>query len=242
MDRRSLLVFGVSALACRKSPERPKGPRTRTVEGVEMIELFPHDADESSTLLVAIHGMGDRPERWIDAYRAFPARAHVVLPRAFDRYGDGFSWFTFRDAMTDAELGSEVDAAETRLWKAIAAVRGASGAPRLRGGVRKTLVTGFSQGGILSFAIASRRPTEIAAAFPVSGSCPGPLLPQGKAAPVRAFHGTEDRLLDVKWGRDAVRAFVEKGNDATLREYPGVGHTITDEMRRDLWDAIVKAL
>jgi phospholipase/carboxylesterase len=232
IGRRSLLVFGASSLACRKSPERPKGPRTRTIEGVEMIELFPRDADESAPLLVAIHGMGDRPERWIETYGVFPGRAHVVLPRAFDRYGDGFSWFTFRDGMTDAEFGTEVGAAEARLWKAIAAVRGG----------RKTLVTGFSQGGILSFAIASRHPTEIVRAFPVSGSCPGPLLPKGKSAPVTAFHGTEDRVLDLKWDRDAVRAFAEKGNDASLHEYPGVGHTITDEMRRDLWNAILKEL
>jgi phospholipase/carboxylesterase len=230
--RRSVLAFGASVLACSKSPARPNWPRTRTVLGVEMIELFPNDADESATVLVAIHGMGDRPERWIETYRAFPGRAHVVLPRAFDRYGDGFSWFSFRDAMTDADFGAEVGAAEARLWPALAAVRGA----------RRMLVTGFSQGGILSFAIAARHPTEIVRAFPVSGSCPGPLLPQAKSAPVTAFHGTEDRILDVKWGRDAARAFAEKGNEATLREYPGVGHAITEEMRSDLWNAIVKAL
>jgi len=232
IGRRSLLAFAATCLACRNTPERPKSPRTRHVAGLDVVELFVHGADERSPLLVAIHGMGDRPERWIDTYASFPRAAQVVLPRAFAPLGDGFSWFSLREGTTDAELGDAVGAAEARLW---------TGLDALAGG-RKPVVTGFSQGGILSFAIASRHADAIVRAFPVSGSCPGPLLPQGKAAPVTAFHGTDDRVLDIKWGREAVHAFVERGNDATLKEYAGVGHTITAEMRRDLWDAIVKVL
>jgi predicted esterase len=70
------------------------------------------------------------------------------------------------------------------------------------------------------------------------------LLPQNKArtAPLLAFHGTADRVLNVKWGREAVHAFNEQGNEAELREYEGVGHTITPQIHRDLWDAIGRAL
>ena len=105
-----------------------------------MIELFPQDADESSPLVVAIHGMGDRPDRWVDDWRRFPARVQIALPRAFDP------------------------------------------------------------------------------------------------------HGTADRVLDVKWGREAVHAFKEQGNDAEMREYEGVGHTITSRIHDDLWSAIQEAL
>ncbi len=199
-----------------------------------MIELFPHDADESSPLIVAIHGMGDRPDRWVDDWRTFPARAHIALPRAFDPYGSGFSWFQFKSGMTDEQFGAEVGASEARLWKGVAKLAGK----------RRVIVTGFSQGGILSFAMAARHPNEVIRAFPVAGSCPGPILPQNKAraAPVLAFHGTADAVLDVKWGRETVNAFKEQGNEAELREYEGVGHTITRQIHADLWDAIVEAL
>ncbi|MBX3222955.1 MAG: dienelactone hydrolase family protein [Labilithrix sp.] len=238
--RRMLLGLGAAAVVphtagctrARSSP--PPWPRTTTHEGVEMIELFPRDADEGSPLIVAIHGMGDRPDRWVADWREFPARVQIVLPRAFDPHGGGFSWFRFEDGMTDAEFGAVVGSAEERLWRGIAKVAGK----------RRAIVTGFSQGGILSFAIAARHPGEIVRAFPVAGSCPGPILPQNKAraAPLLAFHGTADRVLDVKWGREAVNAFKEQGNEAELREYEGVGHTITSRIHEDLWDAIRKAL
>ena len=240
ITRRRLLFLGllgltVTVLGC--TPTRPAPapwPRTTTYEGVEMIELFPHDADDHSPLIVAIHGMGDRPDRWVDDWRTFPTRAQIVLPRAFDAYGRGYSWFKLDEGQTDEQLGAVVGASEARLWKGIAKV--AAG--------RKVIVTGFSQGGILSYSMAARHPNEVLHAFPVSGSCPGPLLPQNKAhaAPISAFHGTSDRVLDVKWGREAVNAFKEQGNDAELREYQGVGHQITAQMHQDLWDAIARVL
>jgi phospholipase/carboxylesterase len=235
LRRRDVLLGTLALAACRQKedpPPRPTGPRTRDYDGVEMIELFPHDADESSPIIVAVHGMGDRPERWVDDWQKFPARARIALPRAFHPYSGGFSWFALRDGMTDEELGAGVGAAEERLWKGIA---------KLAAG-KRVIVTGFSQGGILSFAMASRHPNEVIRAFPVAGSCPGPLLPKGKAAPLLAFHGTEDKLLELRWGREAVNAFKERGNDAAIREYPGIPHAISPEMHRDLWDAIVKTL
>jgi phospholipase/carboxylesterase len=221
------------ALGCARA-RSPSWPRRTKYEGVDFIELFPGDADESAPLVVAIHGMGDKPDNWIDSWRTFPARVQIALPRAFTKYGEGYSWFEFRDGMSDPEFGAEVGAAEDKLWKGIAKLAG----------TRRIIVTGFSQGGILSFAIASRHADKVAAAFPVSGSCPGPLLPKDKAraAPLVAFHGTADNVLAFKWGKAAVDAFKEQGNDATLKVYPGVGHTITSEMRADLWAELQKAL
>lgn len=212
----------------------PSWPRRTKHEGVDFIELFPGEADETAPLIVAVHGMGDRPDNWIETWKTFPARSQVVLPRAFTRYGEGFSWFELRDGMTDAELGAEVGAAEEKLWKGIAKLAG----------VRKMIVTGFSQGGILSFAMAARHPDAIAYAFPVAGSCPGPILPKNKAkaAPLIAFHGTSDDVLAFKWGERAVSAFKEQGNDATLKPYPDVGHAMPEAMREDLWREIEKAL
>lgn len=239
LTRRHLLL-GLGASACTRSSEqtrstKPTWPRTTTQEGVEVIELFPNDADESSPLIVAIHGMGDRPDRWVDDWRTFPARVQIALPRAFNPYGNGFSWFKEgASGMSDEELGAEVGNAESRLWTGIMKLAGQ----------RKVIVTGFSQGGMLSYTIAARHPDRVIRAFPVSGLCPVPLLPQNKAraAPITAFHGTADRVLNVKWGRAAINAFKEQGNEAELREYPDVGHSITRQMHQDLWDAIARAL
>ncbi len=240
LSRRDVMTAGLSSvvLGCERAERHAAKidawPRRSTHEGVEVIELFPNGADETSPLVVAIHGMGDTPDNWIDGWRTFPARVQIVLPRAFTPHGGGFSWFTFRDGMTDAEFGAAVGAAEARLWAGIAKLAGA----------RRLIVTGFSQGAFLSFAFASRHPDKVAYAFPVSGSCPGPLLPAAgvRAAPVIAFHGTTDGTVAFKWGRAAVDGFKERGSEASLREYPGVGHTITAPMKADLWAEIEKAL
>ena len=231
--RAGLLTFLPAGASCAR-PKTVSWPRRTKYEGVDFIELFPGDADETAPLVVAIHGMGDKPDNWIESWRTFPAKAQIVLPRAFTKYGEGFSWFEFRDGMTDEEFGAEVGGAEEKLWKAIAKLAGD----------RRMIVTGFSQGGILSFAIAARHPGPVVYAFPVSGSCPGPLLPKNKAhaAPLVAFHGTSDNVLAFKWGQGAVNAFKEQGNDATLKVYPGVGHTMTPSMRADLWAEMQKAL
>jgi len=226
-------LLGPAAPGCAKAPS-PSLPRRARYDGVEFIELFPNDATEAGPLVVAVHGMGDKPDNWIDSWKAFPGKAQVALPRAFTKYGDGFSWFDLRDGMTDAELAAGVGEAEEKLWKGILKIAGA----------RKVIVTGFSQGGMLSFVMAARHADRVASAFPISGSCPGPLLPKDKAraAPLVALHGTADNVLAYKWGKGAVDAFKEQGNDATLKTYDGVGHTFTAEMRADLYAEIQRAL
>ena len=235
-DVLSLTVRGlvVAATAACARAKTPAWPRRTKYEGVDFIELFPNGADESAPLIVAVHGMGDKPDNWIESWSTFPGRAQIVLPRAPTKYGEGYSWFEFRDGMSDAEFGSEVGGSEEKLWKGIAKLAGA----------RRVLVTGFSQGGILTYAMAARHADKIAYAFPVSGSCPGPILPKDKArtAPLIAFHGTADTVLAYKWGQGAVNAFKEQGNDATLRTYAGVGHTLTPEIRADLWTELQKAM
>jgi phospholipase/carboxylesterase len=237
LSRRDVLTGGLAVLATSTACARSKAldwPRRTKHDGVDFIELFPKDADETAPLVVAIHGMGDKPDNWIEPWRAFPARAQIALPRAFTRHGDGYSWFEFRDGMTDDEYSKEVAASEEKLWKGIAKLAGA----------RRVIVTGFSQGGILSFVIAARHADKVAYAFPVAGSSPGGLLPKDKAktAPVMAFHGTADTTLAFKWGAGSVNAFKEQGNVAAMREYPGVGHSMTPQMRADLWSEIAKAL
>ena len=240
LSRRDVLSGGLAvglgslSLASCARDKAPTWPRRTKYEGVDFIELFPNAADERSPLVVAVHGMGDKPDNWIDTWSTFPGKAQIVLPRAFTKYGEGWSWFEFRDGMSDAEFGNEVGGAEEKLWKAIAKLAGN----------RRLIVTGFSQGGILSFAMAARHADKIAYAFPVSGSCPGPLLPKDKAraAPLVAFHGTSDNVLAFKWGQGAVNAFKEQGNEATLKAYPGVAHQMTAEMRADLWTEIQKAM
>jgi phospholipase/carboxylesterase len=109
---------------------------------------------------------------------------------------------------------------------------------------RKVIVTGFSQGAMLAYALAARHPDEIAYAFPISGGAPHRLFPHNPArtAPVYALHGTDDRVIPIYFARATVAAFRDSGGKAELREFAGTGHTITPAMHADLVAHIVSAL
>ena len=241
MRRRALLLgaatlgaatlgFGGLLAACSK----PRTVRTSVHGGVDFVELLAKKPDDTLPLVIAIHGRGGAPEHWIDGWMPFPGSAHFALPRGFARHEQGFSWFASPLDMKSETLAKDVAAAEERLWKAIAELAAS----------RKVILAGYEQGATLSFVMAARHPDAIVHAFPVVGGCPDTLLPREKsrAAPVTAYHGTADELVAIQGARDAVDAWKREGNEATLREYAGIGHSPTDKMHADLWSDMEKAL
>jgi len=89
----------------------------------------------------------------------------------------------------------------------------------------KTVLAGFSQGAVMSYAmsLARGRPRP-AATIALSGFMPvvpgfeldlEPPLPR-----VAIGHGTYDNVIGVEWGRAARTALTEAGADVLYREYP----------------------
>jgi phospholipase/carboxylesterase len=228
LSRRALfaLPLAIATTACSK----PRRIDKRIHGGVDF-ELLVHkhenQEDARRPWIVAIHGIGGAPEHWVDGWMPFPNRANVALPRGFDRHEDGFSWFPWTPDMTSPKLAADVSSAADRLWTGIMAL--SSGKP--------VVLAGFSQGAILSYLLASRHAESVVHAFTVAGCCPVPLRPKEKTrlAPITAYHGTADDIIPL-WEDQATKAAYEAaGGKVTLREYPGVRHTATDEMHRHLF-------
>lgn len=188
---------------------------------------------ERLPLLVALHGLGDSPENFIGLYTEMGLRVRVAAAAGLDRYGDGYSWFPSR-----AEVPTEQ-------W--VAGIRRAADAvvPAVRRLARENptcglpIVSGFSQGGMLSYAIVARPDAGVFAALPLGGLLPRALFPVarpvgGLLPAVYAFHGTADARVPFAMDRAANDAFRDAGFPAELREYPGVGHTIPPAMQADL--------
>jgi phospholipase/carboxylesterase len=193
--------------------------------------------DDAVPVVLAIHGLGDRPESFRLLVDGVSVPARVVIPRAPKAHGaDGFSWFDFRagaDAEGDAALAEGVRGAAGGL----ATLAGSLAAKH--GGPSRVVVCGFSQGGMLSFALAALHPEQVAAAVPVSGYLPVPLWPASRPAArplpkVLALAGEDDRVIPpdpVRWSVEALRV---NGYEVELKLYPGVAHAISPPMRKDL--------
>jgi phospholipase/carboxylesterase len=195
---------------------------------------------ERVPLILAIHGYGDRPESFGRQFEGMSSRARIILPYGLSKTTDGFYWFPLSgfDPHALAEGSTHAAQALATLLAEIQASRPIQGKP---------IVTGFSQGGMLSFTLAVLHADQIGAALPVAGLLAPPLYPapgtQFKTKPpVTAFHGDADDVVFIAGGRDSVKVLSNAGFSATLSEYPNVRHYVSPDMRRDWMAAIETAL
>jgi phospholipase/carboxylesterase len=223
----------VAAAAASSPPE---------AAGVRYVERLTGGASagERLPMVVAIHGFGASPEDLVGVYAGLPARARLILPYGEPLPGGGFTWFAIGSLGDDAQLADGTARAADRLAamiEVLAKTLPTTGA---------AIVTGFSQGGMLSYTLAVRHPEVVAAAFPVGGLVASALVPAAwplgrEKPPIRGFHGDADERVPIARARASVAALRAAGLDATLSEYAGVGHAISPAMGADLRRAIAEA-
>ena len=210
-------------LACRTSPTPTPAVTTDPVwDHAERIVL----GDGSACTIIAMHGRGDSPTRFRRLYEPLDLNAVVYVPRApVPLRPEAWSWFASTRDVDRDELTRQVTAAADRLAAALDGLPGEHpSAP--------PIVTGFSQGGMLSFALATRHPQAITAALPLGGALYGsPTAPS--RAPIRAFHGDIDHVVPLAPTKQAVDQLAADGWDATLQVYPQTAHTVSTAMRAD---------
>ncbi|WP_437732128.1 alpha/beta hydrolase [Sorangium sp. So ce1335] len=201
---------------------------------VEYIEVVTGGADpaEALPLVVAIHGLGDRPESFAGLLSGADFKARLIVPRGFSASHGGYSWFPVQSTITSDFVGRGILTAAD----ALAALLDRLVAERPTRG--KPIVTGFSQGGALTFALALHHPRVVGAAFPLSGWVPPSVLPCGSLDPATpalvALHGQVDGSVPIGPTRDVIDALRERGARASLRAYPDVDHKLGADMKRDL--------
>lgn len=197
-------------------------------------------AGDRLPMIVAIHGLGDAPQSFKGILAGFPAKAHVVFPAGGVTWGDGFAWWPIRGSIDEKNMAEGIGAAAERLAEGIRSWQDGTV-------VGKPIVTGFSQGGMLSFALGVTYPAEIGEAFPIAGLLPPSMLPPAwpAGAPMPRFvalHGDADQRVPYSLGQRSVTLLQGLGLAAELRSYPGMAHTISADMRRDLFELLAAAV
>lgn len=208
-------------------------PSTAPDEPLEYVE---RQGRGELPLIVALHGRGDRPERYSEVFAELDVPARVLLVRAPIDEGRGRGWFSFRMGFDEAM--DDLDALLPRLRATIRAY--VAEHPTLG----RPILTGFSQGAMIVYAYAVRYPDELAAAVPISGGLPDRFVPGrgGELPPLRAIHGSEDEVVEPRWSRRSVRRLRERGADATYTEVEGAPHWMTPPMRAAMREAMAPYL
>lgn len=217
---------------------RPKAANLHYVERI----LGDAKADDPLPMIVAIHGLGDDPDNFAHLFDAYGGTARLILPQGIDATEEGgWSWFPIRARSQDVEgLATGIESAADELAAAIEALTAS------RPTVGDPIVTGFSQGGMLTFTLAVHHPARVGYAIPIGGWLPPPLWPEAGPGPehpsVVALHGTADNAVRYEPTKEAVDALVAKGYTVELRSYEGVRHAIPPQERTDLFDLLDDAL
>src|SRR5438045_835555 len=203
-------------------PPRAGQPGSTTrgeITGVRYLEHMTGGArpDERVPMIVALHPMGGDPADLLQLLRRYRRRARLILPYGHPS-GGMYLWY---DSVRDDVAAPVVTREADRIASALAALVAA------RPTVGKPLVTGFSQGGIMTFALAVTHPEALAAAFPISGLLPPSLYPSAAFSsalrpatlpPSAAFHGASALPAPTRAARASIAELRRAGYTAELRE------------------------
>lgn len=195
---------------------------------IKTIERRPRaPADGPPPLLLLLHGYGAGERDLFDLADHLDPRLHVVSARApLALPWGGFAWYHL-----GGQPGALVPDPETRARAADLLERFVEALPAQAGAdPRRVYLLGFSQGAIMSLALAARRPELVAGVIPVSGYLdPATIPPAGPASldglPILHMHGTYDEVIPVAAAHMTRDLLGQTGARYEYHEYP-VGHGI----------------
>ena len=203
----------------------------------------PENISENTSILFLLHGYGSNEEDLFSFQPTLPKDWLVVSFRAPGNTPyDGFSWYDI-DLM-DEENRVNVEQAEQSLeilLQNIMAVTNRYGLTK-----NQTHICGFSQGGILCYALALRNPdlfTKVAcmSAYPEMKVLENISKDKKKLEKLQFFisHGADDAVIPLDWGRKAADYLYHLGCYFTFREYMS-GHGVNQKNYLDLMDFMNK--
>lgn len=175
-------------------------------------------------LLVLLHGVGSNEQDLFSLCAQLPERYYVLSLRAPHRMAPGaFAWFDF-----SIEPGGtrSIDEAQEAASRELLAQALASASQQLEIPPERTVVAGFSQGGIMALSLLLTQPALLRAAMVWHGR----LLEQALAAlaPADAFrgrslwvsHGTHDGVIPLAHAQAIAHHVTPLPLAFTYREFP----------------------
>lgn len=204
--------------------------------GFHYLLVPPADVPPSQPLpaVVILHYYTAHPQTLLPLFQGLPLPSHLICPQGPYPAEEGYSWFP--EDFYDRDLAGQAAALRQSAAGLAAFLEELPHILRLAG---SPLVTGFSQGGDLSYALALEYPHLVGMAIPMGGRLeapfrPAPLLEAARHVPIRALHGEADPIVPIASAREGVAWLEEQGCNVELKSYPGGGHNAPPDLQRDL--------
>ncbi len=199
----------------------------------------PENITSKTPVLFMLHGYGSNEEDLFSFRETLPKDWILVSFRApRETEFEGYSWYDINFNNPDEFVNVEqAEESIKMLLEAIMSVTNRYGLTE-----NETHLCGFSQGGVLSYALALRYPelfskVAIMSAYPEEKLLTDIVKNKKKLEKLRFFisHGTDDAVIPLEWGRKAADLLYDLSCYFTFREYMS-GHGVNQKNYMDLMD------
>ena len=187
-------------------------------------------------MLLLLHGVGSNEHDLVQLAPYLDPRFFVVSARAPITLAPGmYAWFEVQlDPVRPIINPQQAESSREKLLTFIDKAIETYGIDPVR-----VYLMGFSQGAIMSLAVALTSPEKVAGVVAMSGRVLPEIVPHIAAPealrdlPIFVAHGTEDQVLPIHHGRAARELLQRLPVALTYREYP-MGHQISDQSLADI--------
>lgn len=192
----------------------------------------PKNKKDKNPLLLLLHGYGSNEEDLFSFANELPEEYYVISARApFDMMYGSYAWYAIN---FDADENKFSDIGQARASRDIIANFIDELVANYPIDANNVTLIGFSQGSILSYAVALSYPEKVQRVVAMSGylnpeiAVDDYLSNDLKHLKVFASHGTVDQVIPVEWARKSIPTLQVLGIQTTYKEYP-VGHGVSPQ-------------
>ncbi|WP_395632580.1 alpha/beta hydrolase [Flavobacterium sp.] len=192
----------------------------------------PKTKKEKNPLLLLLHGYGSNEEDLFSFAGELPEEYYVVSARApFDLSYGSYAWYAIN---FDADENKFSDIGQARASRDIIARFIDELVANYAIDAENVTLIGFSQGCILSYAVAVSYPEKVQRVVAMSGYWNPEIAVddylENDCSKLRIFasHGTVDQVIPVEWARKSIPALQILGIEIVFKEYM-VGHGVAPQ-------------
>lgn len=187
---------------------------------------------DKNPLILLLHGYGSNEEDLFSFATELPEEYYIISARApYDMQYGAFAWYAIN---FDADENKFSDHEQAKVSRDLIARFIDELIANYPIDEKQIALVGFSQGAILSYAVALSYPEKVQKVVAMSGYLNLEIVPEDylknnfNNLKIFASHGTVDQVIPVEWARKTPAIVENLGINLTYKEYP-IGHGVAPQ-------------